>query len=264
MLRCVQNFADLANYADMKDMFKPIPYYEMGKPKIHPDFVVIYTYEPSRNLNIDNGEFKDDGFMLNEEMETPMAIRTRVGKDSSTFYQIPAFGVAYGKQYQNYFKNVSVNMSSPIQTQQSLIAKHSILQGAYDTTTKTVTAQDLYDIYSTYSYTCNVEMMGCAWVQPMMYFVLLNIPMFRGSYMIMKVNHKITPGNMTTTFTGCRMANVGNRFIQDIFSDEESNEALGSESGVYEEQYADIDNDCKYRVYPLINGSGEDYSAELS
>lgn len=259
MLRCVQNFADLGNYSEMKDMFRPLPYNEMGSPKIHPDFVVVYTYEPSKNLNIDNGEFKDDGFMLNEEMDTPMAIRTRMGKDGSSYYQIPAFGVSYGKQYQNYFKNVSVNMASPIQTQQSLIAKHAILRASHNDKSKTVTAQDLYDIYSTQSYTCNVEMMGCAWVQPMMYFVLLNIPMFRGSYMIMKVNHKITPGNMTTTFTGCRMANVGNRFIEDIFSDEEPNGALGSEPGVYQEAYADIDNNCKYKVYPLIENH-DDYN----
>ena len=54
---------------------------------------------------------------------------------------------------------------------------------------KVTVAQDLYDIYTTQSYTCTVEMMGCAWVQPMMYFVLLNVPMFRGTYQIIKVSY---------------------------------------------------------------------------
>ena len=263
MLRCVQNFADLGDPTFMQEMFKPLEYNSMGSPKVHPDFVVIYTYEPSRNLNIENGEYKDDGFMLNEEMETPIAIRTRRVEDKDKYYRIPAFGVSYGRQYQSYFKNVSVNMSSPIQTQQAIIAKHAILKASRSEKSKTVTAQDLYDIYSTQSYTCNVEMMGCAWVQPMMYFVLLNIPMFRGSYMIMKVNHKIMPGNMVTTFTGCRMANVGNRFIEDIFSDEDVNDNTGEFSVDEKEKNADINNDCPYKVFPLIeNHDDYDLSAD--
>ena len=258
--KCIQNFADLGNKKMMDKMFVPVPYSEMGGPKIHPDFVVVYTYEPSRNLNIDNGEYKDDGFMLNDEAETPVAIRTRRVDKADGYYQIPAFGVAYGKQYQNYFKNVSVNMQSPIQTQQSINAKHAILQASRSEQSKTVTAQDFYDIYSTQSFTCNVEMMGCAWVQPMMYFVLLNVPMFRGSYMIMKVNHRITPGNMITTFTGCRMANVGNRFVQDIFSDEEINGTTGDMSTSEKEKLADVNNDCPYKVYPLVENH-TDFSA---
>ncbi len=248
MLRCIQNFADLSNDDDMKVMFKPLPYTSMGAPKIHPDFVVIYTYEPSKNLNVDNGEFTDDGFMLNEREATPLAITSR--HDTSNCYKIPAFGVAYGKQYQSYFKSVNVSMASPIQTQQAIIAKHAILKASHNPSSKTVTAQDLYDIYSTQSYTCEVEMMGCAWVQPMMYFVLLNIPMFRGSYMIMKVVHSITPGNMTTKISGCRMANVANRMIQNIFS--EGNKVGGSDEITPAQRLADLDNNCLYKVYPLI------------
>lgn len=41
-----------------------------------------------------------------------------------------------------------------------------------------------------------------------MYFQLNNMPIFRGIYTIIKVNHKITPHNMTTTFTGNRIRAV--------------------------------------------------------
>lgn len=158
--------------------------------------------------------------MLNDENETPIAIRSKTNKEGQ--YMIPAFGVTYGKQYQSYFKRVNINMQSPIATQQSIQAKHYILQSNGSAKEKGVAAQDLYDIYSTQSYTCEVEMMGCAWIQPLMYFVLLNIPMFRGSYMIFKVHHSIQPGNMTTTFSGCRMANVSNKIVEDIFTDSDS------------------------------------------
>jgi hypothetical protein len=65
--------------------------------------------------------------------------------------------------------------------------------------------QDLYKIYSNYSYTCNVEMMGCSQIMPLMYFQLNNIPLFRGAYQIYRVEHNITPGNMVTNFTGVRI-----------------------------------------------------------
>jgi hypothetical protein len=47
-------------------------------------------------------------------------------------------------------------------------------------------------------------MLGNAMIQPTMYFNLRHIPMFSGSYMILDVNHTITPGNFTTTFSGVR------------------------------------------------------------
>ena len=170
-------------------------------------------------------------------------------------YYIPAFGVTYGRQYQSYFKSVDISMQSPVATQQAIKAKHYILKDSngYKNAVGAV-AQDLYDIYSTQSYTCNVTMMGCAWVQPMMYFVLLNIPMFRGSYLIMKVKHHLEPGNMTTTFTGCRMAYVSNPLIENIFTDD-SNTSESEGGGVTKEQFADIDNNCPYKVYPLFQAS---------
>ena len=256
MLLSIQNFQDLSNDEAMNVMFKPIPYNSMNMPSKHPDFVVVYPYEPSKHLNIDNGEYNDDSFMLSEEMDTPLPIKSR-GSIKDSFYQIPAFGVSYGKQYQNYFKNVNVGMTSPIATQQSIQMKHNILRNSTDTTSKGVAAQDLYDIYTNQSYTCTVEMMGCAWVQPLMYFVLTNIPMFRGSYMILKVKHTLTPGNMTTEFQGTRMSNVSNKLVEEIFTDEDVNTETYSYEDTRKYELADIDNDCPYKVYPLFESSSK-------
>ena len=269
MMRCIQNFADLSRKGSMTEMFMPMPFNSVdwkNEVNKYPSFVVVYPYEPSKNLNIPNNEYNDDGFMLNDENETPKAIRSKdIHKDGC--YVIPAFGVSYGKQYQSYFKSVNINMQSPIATQQSIKAKHYILQQAADTRSVGVVGQDLYDVYSTQSFTCDVEMMGCAWVQPLMYFVLLNVPMFRGTYLIMKVRHSLKPGDMTTTFTGCRMANISNKLIEDLFTDDEmlgNNEYNNGDISNREEK-ADIDNDCPYKVYPLwgSNGVGENLSSEL-
>ena len=267
MMKCIQNFFNLTRENSMNEMFVPMPYntidWANGVNK-YSSFVIVYPYEPSKNLNIPNNEYNDDGFMLNDETDTPKAIRSKMVDEKT--YRIPAFGVAYGKQYQSYFKSVNINMKSPVATQQSIQAKHYILQQNANVKSKGVAAQDLYDVYSTQSYTCDVEMMGCAWVQPLMYFVLLNVPMFRGSYLIMKVKHSIRPGDMTTTFTGCRMANMSTKLVEDIFTDDDflangeySDEPTADDRALK----ADVGNDCPYKIFPLWGGGGTDLSSEL-
>ena len=254
MFKCIQNFADFSNGKGIYDMFKPLPYSTAFSDKRQgSDFVVVYTYEPSKYLDINSSEYTNDGFMLNDIEETPLAVKSR----SEVEYKIPAFGVTYGKQYQSYFKKISLDTKNAIQTQQALFAKHAILQGKTSKDKFGITGQDLFDIYTTQSYTCTVDMMGCAWVQPMMYFVLLNVPMFRGSYMIMKVHHRITPGDMSTTFTGCRMSNCANKFVQDIFISSEGDDTeYTSDNFTRINDLANVDNDCPYAVYSIFQGDG--------
>lgn len=266
MFLCIQNFRDITSENSMEDVFKPIPYNEIGEVKRSPDFVVVYPYEPSKNLNLPNNEYNDDGFMLSDEFYTPVAIRSR-GKDRTAYYNLPAFGVSYGRQYQSYFKNVNVGMAGAVQTQQAIWAKHNIIKEAAggSSVNRSTAAQDLFDVYANQSFTCKVDMMGCAWIQPLMYFVLLNIPMFKGSYMIMKVEHRIVPGDMTTNITACRMANSSNKLVQDIFTEIDDVDNGGGES-YYDTSYAEADtsNNCEYKIHPLTGGDGPDMSAELS
>lgn len=265
MMLSIQNFADLNKPGAMDEMFVPmsfnsIPWDDLNK---HPSFVVVYPYEASKNLNIPNNEYNNDGFMLNDEHDTPKPILSKIPGTKGHYY-LPAFGVAYGRQYQSYFKSVNVNMTNPVATQQSIKAKHFILQANQNPNSKSIVGQDLYDVYATQSYTCNVEMMGCAWVQPLMYFVLLNVPMFRGSYMIMSVKHSIRPGDMTTTFTGCRMANVTNRLVENLFSDDEipASDSAYSEYEEMRSRKASIDNDCPYKIFPLYSSDSTELSGD--
>lgn len=262
MFKCIQNFSDFSEGNGIYDVFNPLPYSTaFSNLRQGSDFVVVYTYEPSKYLDLNSSEYTDDGFMLNNEFETPISIKSR--GDTKGYYKIPAFGVTYGKQYQSYFKNISLDTKNAIQTQQAIFAKHAILQGKTSDNKFGVNGQDLFDIYTTQSYTCTVDMMGCAWIQPMMYFVLLNVPMFRGSYMIMKVHHKIVPGDMTTTFTGCRMSNCANKFVQDIFISSEGDETqftTDDNNFTRENDLANVDNDCPYAVYPIFDTCGEGFT----
>ena len=273
IFKCVQNFNDITTKESMNEMFLPISYFDMKKPKKNPDFVIIYTYQRSSHLNLGQGQYEDDGFMLNDKDKSPMAIATRTLPTSNNnddesnvgWYQLPAFGVVYGSQYQSFFKKIDINMDNPIATESAIGAKYRVgnMYRVDSKQTFVTTAQDLYDIYSNRSYTCKIQMMGCAWVQPLMYFVLLNVPMFNGSYIIIQVTHKMTPGNMDTEIVGVRMSKIATRFADDIFSDMEHNR-IGRSPQEIEYSFADSSNDCDYKFFPMHEFNGDiDASADV-
>lgn len=265
---CVQNFLDLGDKKNMENMFDAIPYTSYWDIKRNPNFIVMYPYETSNYLEVENSEYENDGFMINMPPSTknkwPEPLVSR-NSGSNIGFNIPAFGVSYGKMYQSYFKDIDISMDSPTVTEQSIKAQFAIAcqnnvgEQTGDRSQIYTYGQDLYSIYSNNSYTCNITMMGCAWIQPLMYFVLNNIPMFRGTYLIEKVWHHIEPGDMTTKFMGVRMSNVCTRIAeQDSARSKNNQDGSGSENGDYisiEEKLAGIDNDCPYKAYPLEDQS---------
>ena len=62
-------------------------------------------------------------------------------------------------------------------------------------------------------------MMGCALIQPLMYFNLENVPFFNGAYLITSVNHSISPNHMTTNFQGVRQSKFITKPTEEIFAD---------------------------------------------
>jgi len=107
-----------------------------------------------------------------------------------------------------YFKRIDVSMDNPKITDESTRNLLALSEGGSqgDINQPITIGQNIYSIYSNRSYTCTVEMMGCANITPLMYFQLNNIPMFRGLYMIISVKHSIKAGDMTTVFTGVRVS----------------------------------------------------------
>ena len=160
-------------------------------------FVYIYTYKPSEHLGTD--QYADDGIL---DLTADELVDT-FGDDG---YSIPAFGVTFAKQNQSYFKNLTLNTESTTTTEASLAAASAIAsKGSEAPKEMSFFGQDLYKVRTSYSYECSFEMMGNIQVMPLMYFQLNNVPFWRGAYMIFKVTHTISPGNMTTTVTGIRI-----------------------------------------------------------
>ena len=217
----------------IKKMFSPQPSYEIGanNNSIYGDtYLVCYMHETSSVLeqsNYDEVGYASDGYDIADSLGN---FKSNTASDVSRIFsetpddalnmQMPAFGVTYGRQNQSLFKSIVVNMDGPKVTDYSIANTFMLGKlGAKGFSSEPyAVGQDMYAIYSNRSYTCTVEMMGCANIMPFMYFQLNNIPMFRGAYVIIEVSHNMTPGNMTTKFVGVRVSKNGLPFNHDVFN----------------------------------------------
>ena len=211
----------------MADVFKPMPYNTIPKAENSNKFVIVYTFKPSE-VPSDVNFFKYDGFDIWSHTEG-FEVAPKVFKSDRLYeqdgneitrlgYMVPSFGVSFGRQNQHLFKNIKVTMNNPTQTEHSIAQMHNVISvGKSGERKVSFIGQDIYNIYSNYSYECEVEMMGDAQIVPLMYFQLLNVPMWKGTYMIYKVTHNMTAGNMTTTFTGMKMCKYPKPFGTSFF-----------------------------------------------
>ena len=228
MLLCFPMENEFTNPEGIADMFDVKSYSRMDRRDTS-CFVCLYANKPSQHLDIkyDNTEYMytDDGFNLSNahgEVLEKNDLIPQLTDITINGYKIPAFGVTYGKQNQSIFKKISVNMQNPQVTEASIAATQFIASRNNEEPNKTaIYGQDLYRIYANYSYTCSVEMMGNAQIMPLTYFQLNNIPLFRGAYLIINIEHNIVAGNMTTKFTGVRMSKYELPLVDDngIFND---------------------------------------------
>ena len=209
---------------NMEKIFKPIPLKDMRPIQTDNKFVIIYTHEPSKNKDNKEGFLKDcfdlcdrNGKLTNEaeqcfggiklpseETKRPVGF---MGNMDTKAFPVPSFAVAFGGINNHLFQSIDVNMDNPIATEHSINITSQIAQmGSGNSQSIAYQGQDVYPIFSNYAYESKVEMMGNAQIQPLMYYQLMNIPMWKGAYMIFNVQHSITPGNMVTTFRGMKMS----------------------------------------------------------
>ncbi len=218
----------------LESMFVPMPYDEQPPLRRNNRFVIIYVPKLSETPSELNN-YKEDGFNIwsyndskkmtdpnlpkewvdvldNENDELPAILKKNTGdfdEDLTRYgYFVPSFGLAYGHQHNHLFKNVNLNMETPVITSAVInTLSHIARQGSANEHKVAFIGQDLYPVFSNYSYICEFEMMGCAQVQPLMYFQLMNVPMWRGTYMIFNVTHTMTPGNMVTKVKAMKLSN---------------------------------------------------------
>ena len=168
--------------------------------------VCFYGGKPSEQLDLKNNvdyRYRNDAFDLRRASDNPL-IENQIGKkDWDKSNKVVGFNVDIGPQNQQIFVGFDVSQNAGQATAESLeiINQMANQNGNRGGSTQNVS---LYNLYKNRSYTCQVTMMGNALIQPTMYFNLRYVPMFSGPYMILEVNHSITPGSFMTYFRGVR------------------------------------------------------------
>ena len=169
-------------------------------------YLCVYSYVASKDLamntNVDY-KFRDDAFDLRRATDNPL-LESQNGKtnwDKSN--KVVGFNVDFGPQNQQIFKQMDIGQNPGLPTSESLemlnqMANQSRNRGGGSQSVS------LYNVYRNRSYECEIDMMGCALIQPLMYFNLRHIPMFSGPYMITSVSHRISENGFDTSFKGQR------------------------------------------------------------
>lgn len=221
---CYPDFIDFAKKDDnnnsiespesiLGDLFKPIPYNEINPVEADNQFVVMLTTE-GQTINSQT-QFRNDGFDIwYNQNSTSIVPSTFSHVDNNNYelrmgYKVPSFGVAFSRQHNSIFTSIDIGMDTQQLTEQAIKSLCYISQlGNSNKRAVTFYGNDIYNVYTAYSYIVTITMLGDMQIQPLMYFQLMNVPMFRGTYMIIEVKHSIQSGNCTTTFRGVKMSNV--------------------------------------------------------
>lgn len=232
------------NYYDrdsLKNMFMPQQMYgDNSKNTLGygNTYILMYTHEVSKYLDSREDEdvrIGNDGMDMADTLGNIYPENTQYFQppkdDGQVAISVPIFGVTYGKQNQNYFKSIAISMENAQATDYSILNQLELVKGGAhgDAIHPKGIGQNMYAIYSNRTYTCTIEMMGCMNIMPMMYFQLNNLPMFKGAYMIIHVEHHVVPGNMVTRFTGVRISKNQIPYIKSIFNLEGLLDKVGAE-----------------------------------
>lgn len=239
LFRALPVYNNFTDTDSLKNIFRPNNLFNHQTPQennFSPTYLIMYTHQPSAHLNISTKKginYRDDGLDLAGTIAPKHFERCDDGEHIN--YIVPAFGVTYGMQNQNYFKSININMDNPITTDYAILNQLQLAERAVsgDLQHPIGIGQNIYSIYSNRSYNCTVEMLGCANIMPMMYFQLNNIPMFKGAYMIVSVKHSIKNGSMTTIFTGVRQSSALQAFTTNSYLLSKIVDAVNGNGGSY-------------------------------
>jgi len=157
----------------------------------------------SLNLDIPGNDFKNDVFQLSRQSDMPLLEDQTAKLDWAYSNKVVAFNVDMGRFNQGVFKNIDINMENGQKTAEEIELNYATAQQAGGQNSF-AQSYSMYNLYKYRVYSANVSMMGCALIQPLMWFNLKNVPMFYGPYVIRSVNHSIAPGSFTTDFVGYR------------------------------------------------------------
>ena len=212
-------YIDYNSAKEVSEVFTPQPFNEAPKGTLGPQFICMYIGERSSRLSIEEtyGVNKNDGWNVTTTCnngnlgitEGLSNIPNDVLDTTEKSGKIPYFLVKYGDQNQSMFKNIKLDQMEFSETDEG----SQIMDSLANLGKNQSVGQNLFDIYTNRSYSAEVEMLGCAQIQPFMYFQLDNIPMFTGAYTIINVSHSIKANHMTTRFKGTRVRYAKTKMI---------------------------------------------------
>lgn len=214
--------ASLYNEAAKKNvekMFTPIPFKDVDDVSAANKVVFMYHNKPASSTRIGGDGFSDDN-MYFSDADGLTEFANKAFESTRNGYVVPSFCVTYGKQSNSFFTNFTINMDVPTATSQTAQSGYEIGRN-YSASKRKVSfyGQDLFPVFSNFSYICEFDMLGDMQITPLMYFELFNIPMFRGVYMVFSVKHSMKQGSMTTHVKGMRMSRESIPFSSKWFSD---------------------------------------------
>ena len=189
--------------------------YEESAPKI----VIQLVSDSSKHPDIPNSIFKDDSFDITDPHDNPLLITAPQAFTSEVLEKsnkVVAFEVSFGDQNQGIFNGLTLDQKTLKPTTESYIVLEELGRSESGANTHNVDV-NLFDYYRLASYSCEVKCMGNVMIQPTMFFYLKNVPMFRGTYWITEVNHKIIGNSISTTFTGSRLPRTSLPVAEDSF-----------------------------------------------
>jgi len=212
-------FVDFTTEEGLGNIFKPRSYVDMvtndNNTTIGPSFICTYVGQNSSHLDVSGSDFPDDGVSsLNPNCSTFTKNKLFSKPDGNN---IPVFEVNYGQQNQSFFKDVNLDQREFVETQESLIIIDELSRTGKDNKAP-FQSQNLFNVYQTRSYSAEIEAMGMPLIQPMMYFQLNNVPMFRGAYLILSTSHNIKPNHMTTKFKGVRIKEINTPLTKEVLA----------------------------------------------
>lgn len=180
-----------------------------------PRYVCMYIGGTSSQLDDFSSGYEDDGF----KDEAALLRSPDYNVDN-----VKGFKVNFAKQNQSMFTSIQLDTNEHKETNESL-AILSELAKDQSASSPVPKGQNLFSTYEQRSYTCNVECLGNALIQPTQYFILENVPMFHGAYLILEVKHSIVPNSMKTNFKGVRVRSNSNPLVTEFST------SIGLESG---------------------------------
>lgn len=196
--------------------------YMDSKPKM----VCYYAETGSEQLNnkSQTNGFKDDSWNFELNTDNPVVENLSLKESKNDWgisNKVVGLAVDFGVQNQNIFKTIQVSQDLGKATSESLAAEYGLGQITKGTNTM-VQNVSLYQIYKTRAYQATITCMGNAMIQPMMFFVLRNMPLFAGPYLITEIEHIITSSDFTTKMVGTRQKTytppIQNKLLETIKS----------------------------------------------